>query len=174
MANLDGKHVVILLEDIYEDLEFWYPKIRLHEAGASVTAAGPTAGATHYGKHGYPAQAETAFAEVNPDNVDAVVVPGGYAPDRIRRNKDALQLVWDVYEGGKPVAIICHAGWVAISAGILNNVTATSFEAIRDDMRNAGAHWVDEPVMVDKNVISSRNPNDLPHFCRAIIDKLAG
>jgi protease I len=173
MAALSGRRIVIFVDDIYEDKEFWYPNIRLKEEGAEVLVAGPEAGKTYTGKHGLPAESEKAFADLDPEGADALVIPGGYCPDRIRRHKAALDFVAAMHEKGRPIAFICHAGWVPISAGIVGGRKVTSFFAIKDDLVNAGAQWSDEEVVVDDNLISSRKPDDLPAFCRAIIEALS-
>ncbi len=173
MSELQGKKVVLFVENTYNDLEFWYPKLRLLEAGAEVIVAGPEAGAVYKGKAGIPATADVAFQDVDPNSVDGVIVPGGYAPDLMRRNKAAVELVRKAFDQGKILAHICHAGWVLISAGVLKGMRSTSYAAIKDDMINAGALWEDAAVVVDKNLISSRTPDDLPVFCKAIIEQLA-
>lgn len=163
------KKAIILIEDHYNDLELWYPKIRLAEAGAEVLVAGPEEGKAYKSKFGMPCKADVSYDSVRPGDVDGLIVPGGYAPDLIRRHWAALDLVRSVFKLGKPVAHICHAGWVLISAGILDGYTSTSFFAIKDDMINAGVTWVDEPVVVDRNLVSSRTPDDLPQFMKAVI-----
>jgi protease I len=171
MAQLEGKKVLILADDLYQDLELWYPKLRLTEEGAEVTLAGPKKG-EYRGKNGYPVFADISFEQVNPDRYDAIVIPGGYAPDRLRRHNRVIEIVGRMNELGKTIAFICHAGWVLISADILRGRKATSFFAIKDDMTNAGVDFVDAPVVVDGNLISSREPEDLPDFCKAIIANL--
>jgi protease I len=173
MSELSGKRIVIFVDDIYEDKEFWYPKIRMKEAGAEVVVAGPEAGKTYTGKHGLPAEAEVSFDSLSGAEADALIIPGGYCPDRIRRHQAALDFVKFMDEAGKIVAFICHGGWVPASAGIVKGRRLTSFFAIKDDLVNAGAEWTDEEVVVDKNLITSRNPDDLPAFCKAIIDGLS-
>ncbi len=171
--ELSGTRVAVLAEENYEDLELWYPVLRLREAGAEVKIVGPKAGETSKSKYGYPARADLGMDEARAGDFDAIVVPGGYAPDRMRRHPAMLNLVRAIHEAGKPVAFICHAGWVPISAGILRGRTVTSVSAIKDDMVNAGARWIDEEVVVDGNLISSRTPPDLPAFCRELIGALA-
>lgn len=171
MSKLTGKRFLFFVDEEYEDLELWYPKIRLIEEGAEAVVAGPEKGKLYRGKHGYPCKSDVSFEEVNPDDFDGIVIPGGYAPDKIRRYQKALDIVRRLNEANKVVAFICHAGWVPISAGILKGRKATSVGAIKDDMVNAGVNWVDEAAVVDGNLISSRTPNDLPQFCRAIIEK---
>jgi len=171
--SLQGKRIAILAEESYEDLELWYPYYRLLEAGAHVTLVGPKA-TTYASKHGYPATAERAAPEVTPQDFDAVIIPGGYAPDRLRRYESILNLVRGIFEKGGIVAFICHAGWVPISAGILKGKRVTGVRAIKDDLVNAGATYLDEPVVVDGNLISSRTPADLPAFLPAIIKALGG
>jgi protease I len=170
--ELSGKRVVVLAEDQYEDLELWYPVMRMKEAGAEVLVVGMPGVDSYQSKHGYPAKVDVAATEVAPDDVDAIIVPGGYAPDRMRRHPPMLDLVRGIWEQGKVVAMICHAGWVPISAGIVEGRRVTSVSAIKDDLVNAGAEWVDEEVVRDGNLISSRGPNDLPAFCREIISAL--
>jgi len=170
MSRLSRKRFLQFVEDEYEDLELWYPKIRLTEEGAQVVTVGPEKGRVYRGKNGYPCKADSSFDEVRAVDFDGLLIPGGYAPDKIRRYPKALELTKEFHKAGKIVAFICHAGWVPISAGILKGAKATSFFAIKDDMVNAGVNWVDEPVVVDKNLISSRTPADLPHFCKAIIE----
>ena len=170
--SLNGRRVVVLAEDMYEDPELWYPYYRLLEEGAEVTLVGPEA-KTYESKHGYPAQAEIAASQVRLQDVDAVVVPGGFAPDRLRRYPEVLNLVRGVFAKGGVVAMICHAAWVPISAGIVRGKRATCVAAIKDDLVNAGATYVDEPVVVDDNLISARTPADLPFFMPAIIAALA-
>ncbi len=170
--KLKGRCVAMLAEDLYEDLELWYPVYRLREAGAQVTVLGT--GEAHYrGKHGLPVQADLPVGEAVPTDFDAVVVPGGYAPDRMRRDATLLQFVRAMFDRGGIVAFICHGGWVPISAGIVEGKEVTSFHSIRDDLQNAGALWVDREVVRDGNLISSRTPADLPAFCRTIIAAIA-
>lgn len=167
--ELNGRRVAVLVEEIYEELELWYPVLRLREAGADVKIVGPRAGETYKSKHGYPAKADLGMDEVQAADFDAVVIPGGFAPDRMRRHAAMLDFVRAIHDAGKPVAFICHAGWVPISAGIVRGRTVTSVSAIKDDLVNAGARWVDQEVVVDGNLISSRTPADLPAFCRELI-----
>ena len=164
--------IVSLLYDDVEDLEFWYPTLRLREAGAVVDVAGEVAGKTYVGKHGVPAEADIGFKEADPDSYDAVLVPGGWAPDKLRRFEEVLELVRQMDDNGKVIGQICHAGWVLISAGILEGRRVTSTPGIKDDMVNAGAVWLDEPVVVDKNLVSSRRPPDLPEYMRALLKLL--
>ncbi|MBC7256057.1 MAG: type 1 glutamine amidotransferase [Chloroflexi bacterium] len=166
--SIKGKRIAILVEDLYEDPELWYPYYRLLEEGANVTLVGPAA-KEYASKHGYPARAEVAAREVSAEDFDGVVIPGGFAPDRLRRDPAILALVKGLFERGALVAAICHAAWVPISAGILKDKRATCVSAIKDDVINAGATYVDEPVVVDGNLITSRTPADLPAFLPAII-----
>lgn len=166
--SLQGKRVAVLAENDYEDLELQYPLLRLREAGAETILVGPTPG-TYVSKHGYPAKAEVGAEQVSAAQFDAVVVPGGFAPDRLRRYPAILKLVKETADQGKVVAAICHAGWVLVSAGVLKGKTVTSTPAIKDDMVNAGAEWIDKEVVVDGKMITSRKPDDLPAFCREII-----
>ena len=170
--SLKGKRVAILVEDMYEDLELWYPYYRLLEEGAEVKLIGPEA-KVYESTHGYPAKADAAANKVNADDFDAVVVPGGYAPDRMRRYQAMLDLVRGVYAKGGLVAAICHAAWVPISAGIVKGRRATCVSAIKDDLINAGATYVDQKVVVDGNLVTSRTPRDLPAYLPAIVRALS-
>jgi protease I len=163
--------VLVLVEHAYEDLELWYPKLRLMEEGMEVVVAGPEK-AVYAGKNGYPCRADRTFNEVRAMDFDALVIPGGWAPDRLRRSQVVLDLVREFDAAGKPIAMICHAGWVPISAKILKGRKVTGVGAIKDDLENAGAQFVDQSVVVDGNLISSRTPADLPDFCRALITTL--
>src|SRR5215210_1208010 len=171
--SLQGKTVLFFAGPLYEDLELWYPKIRLEEEGASTVVAG-TGEKTYQGKRGYPLTVDTSVEEISAGEFDGLVIPGGYAPDIMRRSPRLLQLTREIYQAGKPVAFICHAGWVPISAGIVKGKRGTSVGAIRDDLVNAGMLWEDSPVVVDRNLISSRTPADLPQFMRALIGALRG
>jgi protease I len=170
--DLQGVRVAVLVEEVYEDLELWYPVLRLREAGAEATIIGPRAGETYKSKHGYPAKADLGMAEADPAGFDGLVIPGGYAPDRMRRHPAMLAFVRAIHEAQKPIAFICHAGWVPISAGIVRGRTVTSVSAIKDDLVNAGATWVDQEVVTDGNLITSRTPPDLPAFARELIRAL--
>ena len=172
MSKLAGKHIALLVEDLYEDPEFWYPYYRMKEAEAQVTVVG-THKTTYESKHGYPATADMLAKQASPDAFNAVIIPGGYAPDRLRRYPEVLDFVRALYHQNKIIAFICHAGWVPISAGIVKGHRVTSFFSIKDDLINAGAEWVDEPVVRDRQLISSRRPPDLPYFCHAILSALA-
>ncbi len=168
MDTLNGKQVLMFVGPMYEDLELWYPKLRLEEEGVSVTVAG--LGERRYaGKNGYPCTPDAQIADVNSNDYHGLVIPGGFAPDKLRRSSAVLQATADIFHSGRVLAHICHAGWVPISAGIMAGMTCTSTPAIRDDLVNAGATWVDKEVVVDKNMISSRSPRDLPRFCQEII-----
>jgi protease I len=168
---LTGKTVLIFAANWYEDLELWYPKIRLEEEGAATVVAG-LGEKTYQGKRGYPLTVDTSVDELEAKDFDGLVIPGGYAPDILRRSKKVLSLTREIFEAGKPVAFICHAGWVPISAGIVRGKRGTSVGAIKDDLVNAGMLWEDSAVVVDGNLISSRTPADLPQFCRALIGAL--
>lgn len=173
MNKLSGKKILMFVDDLYEDLELWYPKIRLREEGAEIIIAGSDNGTIYKGKHGYPCKAEADYENLKADEFDALVIPGGFAPDKLRRIKKVLDLTRDIFNSGKPVAHICHAGWIPISAGIMKGYKCTSTPGIKDDLINAGAEWINAPVVVDRNMISSRNPEDLPEFCKAIIQMLS-
>jgi protease I len=172
--NLAGRRAVILAENLYEDLELWYPLLRLRGTGMNVQVVGTGSATTYASKHGYPVKVDTAADKLKAGDIDAVVIPGGYAPDRLRRYPAVLRLVREAFEQGRVVAAICHAGWVLISAGIVKGRTLTSFFAIKDDLVNAGATWLDEQVVQDGNLITSRQPDDLPAFTDAIITALGG
>jgi protease I len=171
---LAHKRLLTFVDDVYEDLELWYPKLRLIEAGAQVIVAGPDAHATYAGKHGYPCTSDAAIANMQAADFDGLVVPGGFMPDKLRRDPHVLQLVRDFHAAGKLIAAICHGGWIPISAGVYRGVRVTGSPGIKDDLVNAGAVWEDKPVVVDRHFVSSRKPDDLPDFCRAIIEVLIG
>jgi protease I len=170
---LTGRRFLMFVDDVYEDLELWYPKLRLIEAGAEVVVAGPQRGRQYSGKHGYPCVADAAIAEQSADGFHGLVIPGGFAPDKLRRDRQVLALVQATAAAGKLVAAICHGGWIPISAGVYRGVRVTGSPGIRDDLVNAGAVWEDAPVVVDRHFISSRKPDDLPDFCRAIVQFLS-
>lgn len=170
--ELKDKTVVALIHDIFEDLELWYPVIRLREAGAKVVLAGEKPGKQYTGKNGLPATADIGYDDLDDKKFDGLIIPGGYAPDKMRRYSKVLDFVKHMNDAEKPIGIICHAGWVPISAGILKSRKATSVGAIKDDMTNAGVNWVDEPVATDKNLVSSRTPVDLPDYMKAYLQLL--
>ena len=165
---------LMFVDEVYEDLELWYPKLRLIEAGAHVTVAGPEADTVYMGKHGYPCRSETAIALMESDDFHGLVIPGGFMPDKLRRDEKVKQLVREFAESDKLVAAICHGGWIPISAGVYRGVRVTGSPGIKDDLINAGAIWQDAPVVVDRHFVSSRRPDDLPDFCRAIIEVMSG
>ncbi len=170
--SLDGKRVLVLGANHFEDSEMLYPIYRLREESAEVVLAGLDGQPIH-GKKGHgPLAVDTTVDQVDAGAFDALVVPGGYQPDLLRRSSTVLDLLRGFDERGKPVALICHAGWVAISAGIVKGRRATSFGAIRDDMVNAGVDFVDQPVVVDGNLITSRGPVDLGPWMKALIAAL--
>ena len=168
------KHILAIIDDVYEDLELWYPKIRLEEESWNVVVAAPEAERLYKGKHGYPCVSDAAIADVASDDYDALLVPGGFAPDKLRRDPKVLELVREFDAAGKPIAHICHAGWILISAGVLKGKKTTSTVGIKDDMNNAGAEWIDEPLVIDGNQIASRTPKDLAAFSKALVDMING
>ncbi len=161
----------MFLEDNYEDLEFWYPCLRFQEEGAEVTVVAPEL-KSYTSKHEYPAQADLKVDEANPQDFDAVIVPGGYAPDKMRRYPEMINFLKNLFGQGKVVAAICHGPWMLVSAGVLQGRKATCFYAIKDDIINAGAEYLEQPVVRDGRIITSRIPSDLPLFCREIITAL--
>jgi protease I len=173
--DLHGKRIAILIDNLYQEMEVWYPLYRFREAAAEVVTIGAEAGKTYTSKLGYPVVCERSYDVVSADEFDGVIVPGGFAPDHIRRHPKANQFVADMNAQGKLVAAICRGPWVLCSArGMLRGRRATSFFAIRDDVANAGAYWEDAEVVVDRNLVTARKPDDLPAFCRAAISVLAG
>ncbi len=169
--DLIGTRILTFVGDLYEELELWYPKYRLEEAGAEVVMAG-LAKTKYSGKHEYPAQADIAVEGVHERDFDGLYIAGGFMPDILRRDAHVLSLTRSFFSAGKLVGLICHAGWIPISAGIVRGKRVTGTPAIKDDLINAGATWVDEPLVVDGNLISSRRPADLPLFGRALVDFL--
>ncbi len=171
--RLQGRRVAILVEQGFEDLEFWVPRMRLEEEGAEVVVASRQPG-RYTGKHCLTAEATVAAADLNPNDFAGVVVPGGWAPDKLRRDPGVLNFVRGLYEQGRIVASLCHGGWVLISAGIVAGHKATGSVGIRDDILNAGGTWVDEPAFRDGNLVWGRVVRDIPAFCRVLVAALAG
>ena len=167
--ELQGKRAAVLVEQQYQEMEVWYPVYRLREAGCKVTLVGPEAGQTYPSKLGYPAKSDKAAKDVTADDFDVLVIPGGFAPDFLRRCEAMIRLVSDMAEQGKVVAAICHGPWVLCSTQALKGKKATCFFAIKDDVINAGGKYVDAEVVRDGNLITSRKPDDLPAFMQAII-----
>lgn len=167
-----GKNAVILVENIYEDQEFWYPYYRLKEDGYDITIVAPKKKETYTSKHGYPVISEATPGEIDPKSLSVLVVPGGFAPDKLRRDKSVLNLVKDAYDNGVVIGTICHAAWVAISAGITKGKRMTCVSAIKDDLINSGAEYVDEALVVDGNIITSRTPADLPVFVKGMLENV--
>lgn len=173
MDHLKGKRVAVLVEKLYEDLELWYPVLRLREAGCEVTIVGPKAGESYSSKHGYPAKSDKAASDVTADDFDAIIIPGGYSPDHMRRSKAMVDLVTQAARKGKVLAAICHGPWMLCSTKAINGRRLTGFFAIRDDVENAGALWEDAACVRDKNIVTSRTPDDLPAFMLGIFDAMA-
>jgi protease I len=171
--ELKGKKIAVFVEKIYEDLELWYPVLRFQEAGAQVTLIG-TKKEQYESKHGYPAEADAAISDVRASNFDALIIPGGYAPDYMRRSEAMVNFTKEMNKQKKIVAAICHAGWMLASADIVRGVRVTGVVSIKDDLRNAGAIFEDHEVILDKQIVTSRKPADLPAFCRVIIAAIAG
>lgn len=171
--KLVGKKIIQLVSADFEDLELWYPVLRLREEGATVHIVGEKANEEYIGKYGVPIVSEYAFKDINPEDYDAILVPGGWSPDKLRRYEEVIAMVKSMDEHKKPIGQICHAGWVLISAKILQGVKVTSTPGIKDDMENAGAIWMNEPVVTDGHIVSSRRPPDLPDYMREFIDTLA-
>ena len=170
--QLDGQRILVFVGEIYEDLELWSPKLRLLEAGAEVVVAGPEAQQEYAGKHGYPCTSDIAISDVRAGEFDGLVVPGGFMPDKLRRDTRVLEIVRQFDAAGKLIAAVCHGGWIPISAGVYRGVRVTGSLGIKDDLVNAGAIWEDKPVVVDRHFVSSRKPDDLPEFCRGILSVL--
>ncbi len=165
--------IAVLVEKFYEDLELWYPVLRLREAGHPVTIVGPRAGESYASKHGYPAQAEAAAADVKAGDFAAIIIPGGYSPDHMRRTPAMVDLVTEAARQGKILASICHGPWMLCSARCLQGRKVTGYMSIRDDLENAGAIWEDAACVRDANLITSRTPADLPAFMQTILKALS-
>ena len=172
-GRLDGHKALVFIEDGYEDLEFWVTVMRLREEGADVSVVGPKAQSDYTGKNGLTATSDEAASDVSADEFDIVVVPGGWAPDKLRRYGSVTDLVRKAYDQNKTVGLICHAGLVGISAGIVEGKRATGSLGIKDDLVNAGATWVDEPAFSDGNIVWGRVVDDIPAFCRELVEHAA-
>lgn len=172
--KLKGKTAALLVEDIYNEFEVWIPYYRLKEEGVVVTVVGSGTASLYHGKLGIPVHVDKNAADVKASDFDAVIIPGGYAPDKMRLHPEMVGLVRDAFNLGKVVACICHGGWMLASAGILKGKRATSYIAIKDDMVNAGALWEDSEMVRDGNLITSRKPEDLPAFCRTLVQAMQG
>ncbi|MSU80674.1 MAG: type 1 glutamine amidotransferase [Gemmataceae bacterium] len=172
--DLKQARIAVLIEQQYQEMEVWYPVYRLREAGCTVTLVGPEAGTSYPSKLGYPAKSDKAAKDVNANDFDAMVIPGGFAPDFLRRHEAVIHLVRTMNEQGKPLAAICHGPWVLCSTPALKGRKATCFFAIKDDVINAGANYVDAEVIHDANIITSRKPDDLPAFVVALMKAIQG
>src|SRR5215210_1999357 len=170
--KLRGKKIVVLVADGFEDLEYWVTVMRLREEGAEVISAGPSLEPVH-GKNYLEARADVTADEVDPSELDGLVIPGGWAPDKLRRYPAVTNLVKEVHERGRAIGIICHGGLVAISAGIVDGVSATGSLGIKDDLVNAGASWVDKPAFRENNLVWGRVVPDIPAFCRELVASLS-
>lgn len=170
---LEGRRFLCFVGDIYEDLELWYPKYRLEEAGGHVTLAGAEAGQAYAGKNGYPCVSDAAIRDMESSDFHGVICPGGFMPDKLRRDPKVLSLLQEFNTQQKLIAAICHGGWMPISAKVYSSVRVTGSPGIKDDLINAGAIWEDSPVVVDRHFVSSRKPDDLPAFCRGILGVMA-
>jgi len=172
--DISNKSIAILIEQQYQEMEVWYPKFRFWEEGCEVSLIGPERGGVYTSKVGYPATADESAEEVKGSDFDALIIPGGFAPDFMRRNEHMIRLVREAHAAGKVIAAICHGGWMLCSVPeTIRGKKATCFMAIKDDLINAGADYVDQEVVVDGTIITSRKPDDLPAFCRAIMARLA-
>ncbi|QXJ26444.1 type 1 glutamine amidotransferase [Actinomadura graeca] len=158
----------VLVENQYQEIEFWYPVLRFREMGANVIVIGPSADAVYGSKLGHPVRPEFAVGDVRPEDLDAVLIPGGFAPEALRRNAGVLDLVRAVHDRGAVVGAVCHAGWVLASAGLAKGRRLTSVSVIRDDMVNAGAQYLEDAVVRDGNLVTARLPNDVGSWCREI------
>jgi protease I len=167
--ELKGKRIAILVDQMYQEMEVWYPLYRFREAGAEVVVVAAKGGESYPSKLGYPCKSDISYDAARAEDFDGVLAPGGFAPDFIRRHPRAIEFVRQIAEQGKMTAAICHGPWVLCSAGVLKGKRATSFFAIKDDVVNAGAHWEDSEVVVDENIVTSRKPDDLPAFCLACV-----
>ena len=170
--ELEGKKAVIFIEEQFNDHEFLYPYYRLLEAGVEIVLASPLKGKEYKGKYGITAISSLDSKSLDADMFDLLIIPGGFAPDFMRRDKFMVDFVSEMDKKKKIIASICHGGWMLVSGKVLNKRKATSFFGIKDDMINAGAIWVDEEVVKDNNLITSRTPADLPTFMRTIIESL--
>jgi protease I len=170
---LSGLRVLAFVDDIYEDLELWYPKLRLVEAGVEFVMAGPEPAKRYLGKHGYPCVSDVAIASVESSAFHGLLLPGGFMPDKLRRDPKIKSLIQEFSADKKCVAAICHGGWMAISANVYRGIRVTGSLGIKDDLENAGAIWVDAPVVIDQHFVSSRKPDDLPYFVEGMIQVLA-
>ncbi len=164
--------LAVLAENLYDEKELWYPTIRFREAGHEVHIIGSGTAPEFKGKSGMPVKPDKNVQDVRTEDYDAVIIPGGFSPDYMRRVPEMVNFVRELGNTNKIVAAICHGGWMLISAGLVNRKKVTAFHSIRIDLENAGAHWIDAPVVIDGNLITSRNPNDLPDFCKAILNLL--
>ena len=171
--SLGGKRILIIVGDDYEDLELWYPKLRLIEAGGVVTVAGQQAGKVYCGKNGYPCPSDEVLSEMNSADFDGLICPGGWMPDKLRRDPKVLSLTREFAQSGKLVAAICHGGWIPISANVYRGVRVTGSPGIKDDLINAGGLFEDAAVVVDRHFVSSRKPDDLPEFCKGMLEVLS-
>lgn len=169
---MKSKHIAVLVEQMYEELEVWYPIYRLREAGVKVSTVGPGRASSYKGKHGYEVPEDVSIAKAKPNQFDGVIVPGGYAPDHMRRTPAMIQFVREIFQHKHPVGAICHGAWVLASAGVLKNRRCTCFFAIKDDVVNAGGSYIDREVVRDGHLITSRTPADLPAFMRTYLAAL--
>jgi protease I len=170
---MQGKKVAIIVDELYQVLEVWFPYYRLKEAEAEVDFVAAEANKEYHSKEGYPCVSNVAASDANENDYSCLIVPGGFAPDFMRRNEKVIKFANDMVDSGKIIAAICHGGWLLCSTNIYKGKKATCFMAIKDDIKNAGAEYVDEECVVDDNLITSRKPDDLPSFCKAILDKLS-
>jgi len=170
---MSGKKIAIMVDEMYQVLEVWYPYYRFREAGLEVKLVATEANTTYPSKEGYPCVSEVAAGQARAEDYDCMLVPGGFAPDFMRRSAEVIKFANEMVNAGKIIAAICHGGWLLCSTQAYKGKTATCFKAIKDDIINAGADYVDAECMVDGNLITSRKPDDLPAFCTAILSALA-